>query len=46
MNRFEWKNGKLLHYIADELRAEVARENVLDYCQAVGVDPETLPAEG
>lgn len=46
MNRYEWKNGSLYHFINDELRAIVAPEHVADYRLRYPDAPESETAHG
>lgn len=45
MNRFEWHQGKLHHFIHDDLRAIISAEHVSDYAEAAQIDPDSIPAE-
>jgi len=45
MNRYEWKDGKLHHYINDELRAVVPHFALTDYRAFYPDAPDEVAAQ-
>lgn len=43
MSRFEWHGSTLLHFVNDELRAQIGAEHVAEYVAAAGIDPAEVP---